>query len=246
MNESGQKNSSTLIMHDITKQIWITSIVLIFSVVFFEWSGIDITVQDIFYNFETKEWLINRGDKLLRFVFYDGIKKVYYLFVLTILVTILFFRKNGKVKRYNRGLLIVFLSLVFVPLIVGGLKAVTNTPCAKNIVRYNGNYPYVTVLGSYPENFEQTEKMECYPAGHASGGFALLSLFFLFRNRKYRKIAVGGGMLVGWSVGAYKMMIGDHFLSHTVASMILAWLVILIISKSIFAIMHNSATAQKD
>ncbi|SFV54930.1 PAP2 family protein [hydrothermal vent metagenome] len=39
------------------------------------------------------------------------------------------------------------------------------------------------------------------------------------------------GMIIGWSMGLYKMMIGDHFLSHTLITMVLAWLIILIIAK---------------
>ncbi len=30
----------------------------------------------------------------------------------------------------------------------------------------------------------------------------------------------------GWIMGAYKMLIGDHFLSHTIVTMLLAWLII--------------------
>ncbi len=39
-------------------------------------------------------------------------------------------------------------------------------------------------------------------------------------------------LIIGWSMGIYKMAIGDHFfLSHTLITMILAWLIILIIVK---------------
>jgi len=34
-------------------------------------------------------------------------------------------------------------------------------------------------------------------------------------------------------MGIYKMLIGYHFLSHTIISMIIAWLIILIIKKLI-------------
>ncbi|KAB7881964.1 PAP2 family protein, partial [Poseidonibacter ostreae] len=36
---------------------------------------------------------------------------------------------------------------------------------------------------------------------------------------------------VGWSMGTYKMLIGDHFLSHTIITMLIAWLLVLIIYK---------------
>ncbi len=33
-------------------------------------------------------------------------------------------------------------------------------------------------------------------------------------------------MATGWTMGGYKMAIGDHFLSHTVTTMILAMLIV--------------------
>ncbi|WP_181892423.1 phosphatase PAP2 family protein [Campylobacter sputorum] len=41
-------------------------------------------------------------------------------------------------------------------------------------------------------------------------------------------------LTLGWTMGLYKMMIGDHFLSHTIVSMLMAWLEILIISKLVY------------
>jgi membrane-associated PAP2 superfamily phosphatase len=75
------------------------------------------------------------------------------------------------------------------------------------------------------------QHISCWPAGHASGGFALLSLFFLFKSRRNKIFALIFGLSVGWMMGLYKMLIGDHFLSHTIITMILAWLIILVIAK---------------
>jgi len=58
-----------------------------------------------------------------------------------------------------------------------------------------------------------------------------LSLFFLFKSKRNKKIAIISAICIGWSMGLYKMMVGDHFLSHTIITMVLAWLIILIIAK---------------
>jgi len=136
-------------------------------------------------------------------------------------------------KQLSVVAVLIFIVAFMVPLMVSGLKGITNVPCPKNIVHYGGNHPYVTVLKKYPQYFRQGKKMRCYPAGHASGGFALLSLFFLFKKRKNKIIAFLSVMTLGWSIGIYKMLIGDHFLSHTVVTMWLAWLIILIISSDV-------------
>ena len=153
------------------------------------------------------------------------------MFAVSLLASLLFFRNNSIVKEYKRGITIVILSAMLVPLITGGLKKYTNLPCPKNEIHYGGIYPETMVWEHYPAKFKQTKRVECWPAGHASGGFALLSLFFLFKNEKRKKMAVIGALITGWSMGYYKMLIGDHFLSHTVIVMIIAWLTVLSIVK---------------
>jgi membrane-associated PAP2 superfamily phosphatase len=115
------------------------------------------------------------------------------------------------------------------------LKSISNIPCPTNITRYGGNYPRITLLSAPPKDFQLEENIRCYPAGHASGGFALLSTVFLFRRRKAKDFALGTALVLGWSTGGYKMLIGDHFLSHTVTTMLLAWLLILLIAKGVLA-----------
>ncbi|KAB7890023.1 PAP2 family protein, partial [Poseidonibacter ostreae] len=48
--------------------------------------------------------------------------------------------------------------------------------------------------------------------------------------------ALSFALTVGWSMGTYKMLIGDHFLSHTIITMLIAWLLVLIIYKIINSI----------
>ncbi len=220
-------------MIDFKKQIVITFLLLIGVILFFEFTNTDVWVQNLFYNFHTHTWMVDRDNKILKIIFYTGIKKVLILLAVGMLLSLIFFRNSKIIKEYKRGILIVVLSAIFVPLIVGALKAVTNTPCPKNTDIYGGVYPEVKVLESYPKDFKQKKRIKCWPAGHASGGFALLSLFFLFKNPKNRKKAIVVAMVVGWSMGLYKMFIGDHYLSHTIVTMVLAWLIILIIAKFI-------------
>lgn len=217
----------------ISQELVCISLILVATIVLFEYISLDIWLQDHFFNFELKKWILDRNDRVTRFVFYDGIKKVFILSMLSILIGLVFFKKAQFIQKYRQGLLIVCLSAIFVPLIVGGLKAVTNTPCPRDITRYNGRYPYVTVLTAYPQAFEQNGRVKCFPAAHASGGFSLLSMMFLFKKRREKLFAFFAGMALGWSTGIYKMLIGDHFLSHTLVTMILAWFIIVIIAVNV-------------
>lgn len=215
------------------KQIVITAFLLIAVIALFQFSNLDIFVQSFFYDFDKKSWLIDKNEPILKFFFYDGIKNLLLFFGLLILVSLIFFRKNILVQEYKKGLIIVLLSAILVPSIIGFFKDITNTPCPCNIVYFNGTYPDKKVFDSYPKDFIQKSKVKCWPAGHASGGFALMALFFLFKTPKNQKKALFVALIIGWSMGTYKMLLGDHFFSHTIITMLMAWLIILIIVKFI-------------
>jgi membrane-associated PAP2 superfamily phosphatase len=216
---------------NLNNQIIITAILLIAVIALFQFTQLDITVQNFFYNFETKTWLIDKNEPILKFFLYDGLKTALIIFAVAILFSLILFRKKAIIQKYKKGLMIVLASAIFVPLLIGSLKAITNTPCPCNIVNFNGTYPDIKVFDSYPKDFVQTSKAKCWPGGHASGGFALMALFFLFKTSTNKKRALITGLVVGWSMGTYKMLLGDHFLSHTIITMIIAWLIILIIVK---------------
>lgn len=216
---------------NLNKQLIISTFLLIFVIGFFQFTNIDIIIQNYFYNFETKSWLIDKDEPILKLFLYDGLKQGLIIFGVFILILLIFFRKKEFVKEYKKGLIILLLSSIFVPTIVGSLKAITNTPCPCNIEHFGGEYPDIKVFDKYPEDFIQKSKAKCWPAGHASGGFALMALFFFFKNPRNQFFGLIGAITLGWSMGTYKMLLGDHFLSHTIITMILAWIIILTIVK---------------
>ena len=216
---------------NLNKQILLTTILLIVVICLFQFTNLDIFIQSFFYDFESKNWLIDKNEPILKFFLYDGLKKGLIIFGVFILILLIFFRKKEFVKEYKKGLIILLLSSIFVPTIVGSLKAITNTPCPCNIEHFGGEYPDIKVFDKYPEDFIQKSKAKCWPAGHASGGFALMALFFFFKNPRNQFFGLIGAITLGWSMGTYKMLLGDHFLSHTIITMILAWIIILTIVK---------------
>lgn len=216
-----------------TKNILIAAIVLIVAVLFFGLSPADIWVQKHFYNIETHQWILDTNNTVLKFVFYDGIKRLLIVIAVLFLFVLILGWKKQWMRAYRRGLIIVVLSSIAVPLVVGSLKAVSNMPCPKSLDIFNGTYPHTCVWEKYATKDCHLEKQKCWPAGHASGGFALLSLIFLFHSRKNKIAAGSAAIVIGGSMGSYKMLIGDHFLSHTVITMIVAWLLVLLVAKGV-------------
>ena len=218
---------------NLNRVIFYTALLLIFFIIFFGISDIDIKIQNYFYNFNTNSWILDRNLEPWHTVFYSGAKKALIIFGAILLLILIIFWRDKRLQEYKKGLIIVILSAIIVPLSIGFLKKTTNMPCPKNEIHYGGKMPRTSVWQKYKEPYNKMPHIACWPAGHASGGFALLSLYFLFKSKRKRRVAIIVALIVGWAMGLYKMLIGDHFFSHTVITMLIAWLLILIIAKAV-------------
>jgi membrane-associated PAP2 superfamily phosphatase len=105
---------------------------------------------------------------------------------------------------------------------VGILKSVSHHSCPWDLVEYGGNaveYPLLSTLNYFDG------PGRCFPGGHASGGFSLMALFFLFypKNQKLAFIAFALAMLLGQIMGFGQVVRGAHFLSHNLWSCWWVW-----------------------
>jgi len=214
----------------IATSIFLTAIILLFGLN----GSIDVWIQNHFYNVQTHTWLIVKGERpWLDFILYDGIKKLLIVAYSLLLITLVIGYKKQWVQKYRREILILVLSGIFVPMTIVGLKTVTNVPCPRDWQMYGGEYPHIGVFDSYPKDFCQKSRIRCWPAGHASFGFSLLALIVIARTRRQRYAALIISLGVAWSMGWYKILKGDHFLSHTIIAMVMGWFIILWIVKLI-------------
>ena len=208
------------------RQLFVTGLFLLLSFAWFELTPTDLWLQALLYDASRQAWVWSNKEPVTRFLLYDGAKGLLVLFALGLMISLAFCRRWPRLTSHCRGIRIVVLSLILVPLIVAGLKTATNVACPRSLVLFGGELPYIKVLEKYPAGARPKSIQRCFPASHASGGFALMSLMFLFRTSRGRRLALASGVMIGWIIGGYKMAIGDHFFSHTLTSMLLAWFVI--------------------
>ena len=111
---------------------------------------------------------------------------------------------------------------------VSGLKKATGRHCPWDVDRYGGSAPYVKLTEPPPQ---ACGPGNCFPAGHASGGFSLFGGYFAWRDR--RRWAARGwlaaGVVLGSIYGWAQMVRGAHFLSHNFWSAIICWLLALLL-----------------
>lgn len=88
--------------------------------------------------------------------------------------------------RFRRGAAYLVLGLILVPAIVGALKQLTNVDCPRDLDRYGGDRPYVSLFADRPDELPAAA---CYPGSHSSSGFALMAVYFLMRNSRPRLVS---------------------------------------------------------
>lgn len=239
--DSGEENSLNLAAEKDTIErisnrcVALCATALALTIALFYFSDLDLVISDKFYDFDMRSWLLNDDGGAIKFILYDGFKYAFIgagaLIFCAFCIALIKFKNNEIFKAYKKGILILLLSMSLNASAVGILKNTTNVPCPVQIRHFGGVYPYVKIFDRYPADFVQARKAKCWPAGHASMGFSLMALYFLFKRKCNKIIALAAAIIIGWATGGYKMLIGDHFLSHTLITMLLSWLIILIIAK---------------
>lgn len=128
-------------------------------------------------------------------------------------------------RSRRRILLFIVLAMTLAPLTVTALKEVTNRPCPWELAEFGGAIPYTHLFGAH---IEAHAPGRCFPAGHASTGFALMAFFFAAhheRRRMQARLALIAGIGAGLVLGIGRVVQGAHFISHVLWSGLVCWLV---------------------
>jgi len=226
------------------KFIFFQILILILVIFIFEFFDLDIRFQNLFFNQTTKKWLLNKEEnKILHLIFYDGIKILIILFgTINLGVFILSFFK-AKLIKFRFESLYILLCLAIIPSVIALIKNYSNVYCPYELEIYNGDKPYIKTFEKMNalQKRKITDRGKGYPAGHASGGFALLCLFYVFKKRKHQIFGLVIGLTIGWIMGGYQVLRGAHFLSHN----FMTWLIAIILTHFIYILLTNYFFAKK-
>ncbi len=107
--------------------------------------------------------------------------------------------------------------------LIVGLKEVTHLPCAWDVTAFGGKVPHLAMLDMFNPVWPRGS---CFPAGHASGGYIWISLFFAVRayTGRTQYWALLPGVLLGLVFGLTQQIRGAHFPSHDLVTFALCWL----------------------
>lgn len=124
----------------------------------------------------------------------------------------------------RRPALYFFLSVGLSVGVVGLLKALTNVDCPRDLSEFGGSFPFVHLFADRPDELRHAR---CFPAAHASSGYALVALYFVLRERSQwaSRLGLAVGLVMGLIFGIAQQSRGAHFVSHDVWSAWLVWII---------------------
>ncbi len=182
---------------------------------------VDRMLADWIYALEGHRWSL-RDAPLFSMVLHTGAQKMMVGVGLAVIVAALASLRIERLRPWRRPLAYLAVVMPLSALLVAGLKEITHVDCPWDLLRYGGSRPFVGLFqhhsGAYPYG-------RCFPAGHASGGYALVALYFFLRevapDKRWAGLAIGLG--AGMLFGMVQQLRGAHFLSHDLWALAICW-----------------------
>lgn len=190
----------------------------------FNLAGMDFVLANLLYNWQGGEWRLQHH-WLTEQVFHQGVRSLNQLLML-ILIAYYFwqrvYRKQQTVSVQALGLLLLSLVLSFACIAL--MKRLVPTECPWDLQAFGGSFPYIGLFMPRPDGMPNTQ---CFPAGHASIGFAWIAIYFYYLRVKptVAKLALIAALSVGFTLGFAQQLRGAHFFSHDLATAMLCWLI---------------------
>jgi len=176
---------------------------------------LDLWFQGLFW--DGSSWMVPHEATWGRILAYDGPKALIIAFAVVSLVLAIKAMVQGRASRLHWFNLAC---LAAVSVLCTQLRAVSQMATPIDLKLYGGTWEHLLLFQPKPLMYPS----HAFPAGHASGGFALIGLYWtLPAARRVWGLVLGLGL--GAWMGLYQVARGEHFLSHTLATAALAWLV---------------------
>lgn len=221
----------------IDRSLWPSLLLLAAILAVFQLTPADLVIQDRLFDFNTGKWLVDRNASLPTFLFHKLPK---YLIILFAAVLLLRVHAVPRCQFLNwlpaaplRSSWVLLGCLALTPIAVSIGKQTTNVFCPWDVERYGGPQPYVRIMSGYDPAHPPSDCGKCWPAGHASAGYALVALATLGTTRRRQILGALTGVAAGSIMGIYQMMKGAHYTSDTVVTLMMAWIIHLLLRRAL-------------
>jgi len=200
--------------------LWLPLLFAVVSLYVLQHSNLDLWLADKWYAIEGHQWAWRNGWVSYDLIHHYGKQGIVAFGLLLIgLIVSSYFSKGLRLWRKPISYLLT--SMALVPGAIAVAKNLNTASCPWDLLRYGGTLPYLHTLDY---KFGLVAAGHCFPAGHASGGFALLGMYFaglLFVRRPGWLLLPG--ILVGTIFALGQESRGAHFLSHDIWTLGICW-----------------------
>lgn len=204
------------------KEYAIISFVLVILFILLRITGFDEILISPFFSHEKNIWPFQNTFVTEILLHKGGVKLVILIFIFFLVKLIISFKKKNsqKIIFFSHLLISALFSIVFITF----LKSIMPFHCPWDLSEFGGKFSYLSLQDIF--NFTLPSG-HCFPAGHSSGGFAWIALYFsyqlVFGEKKYSYLLFGLGL--GFLFGIDQQIRGAHFLSHDIATLLICWII---------------------
>ncbi|MCB1648901.1 MAG: phosphatase PAP2 family protein [Pseudomonadales bacterium] len=182
----------------------------------------DLWWGDLLFRLEGGSWAL-RDAWVTNQLIHDRGRDLVAVMTLALLLAIAMSFALRRLHAWRRPLLYLLCSALISVAIVNIMKDTTGVDCPWDLSRYGGDKEYVGLFDSLPEG---QDAGRCFPAGHASGAYCWLGLYFLaLRYRPaWRHAVLGAVLTLGLTFGIAQQLRGAHFISHDIWTIYICWM----------------------
>jgi membrane-associated PAP2 superfamily phosphatase len=183
-------------------------------------SNLDLWLADQWFALEGYNWSLRDNWISYELIHHHG-KQMLIGFAVVLLCLLVLSYFMGSLKKWRRPLFYLLTSMAVILALIAYMKHFSPVACPWDLVRYGGELQYQP---TFSHAFGLTVTGHCFPAGHASGGFALLAVYFAaYQYARRPALFLIPGLLVGTVFAVGQQSRGAHFLSHDLWSLSLCW-----------------------
>ena len=209
---------ATLSSPDRSRFLFYVTLLALAGLVAWDAGGLDLALA---HAFGTAHGFPLRDQWFLVQVMHEGARRLGWLLVL--LLTLGVWWPLGVLRRMDASeRLQMAVSALLALAMVSITKNLSNTSCPWDLAEFGGVARYAShwALGMLDGGGGR-----CFPAGHASAGFAFVGGYFALRRRQPRAARwwLAGALAAGLILGGAQQVRGAHFMSHTLWTGWMCW-----------------------
>lgn len=183
--------------------------------------GGDTAVADALFALQGGHWALRDHWVTVEVVHAGGKRFVASAFLaLTVLAIVA--RRRPAFAPWYRPLLVLLGSVLASVAVVASIKYSVPMDCPWSLSAYGGDLPRIGLFEDRPAGLPHNG---CFPAAHASSGFAWVALYFFFAvvRPAWRHAGLAFGLGLGAVFAVSQELRGAHFLSHDLTSLMICW-----------------------